>query len=131
MPDERIERARFCSQCGQPVVVADANYCKECGAPLAATVWFRHDITWRPARAFVRSVVPGWGHWYKGQHRRGLLWFAGVIFAYAANTGLGLLVHFICALNAAFGGAIKEEAFRRMRRRTRVNGLSATAKPRW
>ena len=130
MPEEKIERARFCSQCGNPVVVADANFCKECGAPLAGTVWFSHDITWRPSRSFFLSVVPGLGHLYKGQGRRGVAWFICVMIAWAMNPALGLLLHAICALNAAFSGAIREEALRRASHGTGTSGLSATVKQR-
>jgi len=130
MPDERIERPRFCSQCGNPVVVADANFCKECGAPLAGTVWFSHDITWRPSLAFILSVVPGLGHWYKGQRRRGVAWFVCVIIAWSMNPALGLLLYLVCALNAAFSGAIREEALGRTARGANANGFSTSIKQR-
>ncbi|HKV54640.1 MAG TPA: zinc ribbon domain-containing protein [Candidatus Binataceae bacterium] len=110
MPDSRVERPRFCSQCGDPVVVSDASFCKNCGAPLAATVWFSHDITWRPIVAIALSIIPGLGHWYKGQPGRGLAWFTFVIFLYAAAAPIAYVVHLICAGNAGLGGAIREEA---------------------
>src|SRR5215469_3130723 len=123
MPDPRIERPRFCAQCGAPVVVADANFCKDCGAPLANTVWFNSDISWRPRVAVALSIVPGLGHWYKGERARGLLWFIFVPMFYLSSAPvLGILLHLICACNAGLGGAIREEAIanstgRRMRRR--------------
>src|SRR6202022_404484 len=60
IPDVGIERPRFCSQCG---------------APLAGTAWFSHDISWRPWIALLLSVVPGLGHFYKGQVGRAIAWF--------------------------------------------------------
>jgi hypothetical protein len=113
MPDTKIEPPRFCSQCGKPVVVADANFCKECGAPLAGAVWFSHDITWRPFVAFVLSAVPGLGQWYKGQPVRALVWFMAVMFFYTSAFPIGFILHAICAGNAALAGAIREEAFTR------------------
>lgn len=111
MPEPRIERPRFCAQCGAPVVVADANFCKNCGAPLAHTVWFNSNISWRPRVAVALSIVPGLGHWYKGERVRGLLWFIFVPLFYFSNAPvLGFLLHVICACNAGLGGAIREEA---------------------
>ena len=112
MPDPRIERPRFCAQCGAPVVVADANFCKNCGALLTNTVWFNSNISWRPRVAVALSIVPGLGHWYKGERARGLLWFIFVAMLYFSNAPvLGFLLHLICAGNAGLGGAIREEAF--------------------
>jgi TM2 domain-containing membrane protein YozV len=130
MPDVGIERPRFCSQCGQPVTVADAVFCKECGAPLAVTAWFSHDISWRPSIALLLSVVPGLGHFYKGQVGRGIAWFVVVIVMYLSPNAwaFGFVLHVICAFNAALSGAIREEAFRHSPRRR--DRLSATAGPR-
>jgi hypothetical protein len=125
MLDSRISRARFCAQCGAPVVVADANFCKVCGAPLANTLWFNSGISWRPRVAVALSIVPGLGHWYKGERARGLLWFIFVpMFYFSSTPVLGFLLHLICACNAGLGGAIREEAIanstkRRMRLRRR------------
>jgi len=110
MAESRIERPRFCSQCGNPVVVADANFCKHCGAPLSSTVWLSHDITWRPLVAVLLSVIPGLGQWYKGQRVQGVLWFIFVVSLWSWSPPLGLLLYLICAANAALGGAIREEA---------------------
>src|SRR6266851_40716 len=112
LPDPRIERPRFCSQCGDPVVVADAHFCKNCGAPLTHTVWFNPNIAWRPRVAVALSVVPGLGHWYKGERARGLLWFFFVTLLYFFSNAqmVGFLLHLICACNAGLGGAIREEA---------------------
>ena len=128
MPDVGIERPRFCSQCGQPVTVADAVFCKECGAPLAVTAWFSHDISWRPWVALLLSVVPGLGHFYKGQVGRGIAWFVVVVFLLMSATPIGFILYIICAFNAALSGAIREEAFRHSPRRR--DRLSAAAGPR-
>jgi hypothetical protein len=106
MPEAKIDRPRFCSQCGKPVVVADASFCKECGAPLAGTVWFSRDLTWRPLVAFALSLFPGLGQLYKGQPIRAALWFAVVSLFYAGGSPLAQFLHFICALKAALDGAI-------------------------
>jgi len=130
MPDAGTERPRFCSQCGQPVMVADANFCKECGAPLAGTVWFSHDITWHPLTALLLSIVPGMGQWYKGQPRKAVLWFVSVSLLYFHAPPIGFLLHVICAGNASLAGAIREEAVTRSARRRRGRGLSAVTGPR-
>jgi hypothetical protein len=127
MPDQRIERPRFCAQCGSPVVVPDADFCKNCGAPLAHTVWFNSNIAWRPWVAVGLSTIPGLGHWYKGEPARGLLWFIFVMLLYSGNAPvLGFLLQLICACNAGLRGAIHEEVIadsarhqvRRRRRRS-------------
>jgi hypothetical protein len=119
MPDPRIERARFCAQCGAPVVVADANFCKNCGAPLTNTVWLNSNISWRPGVAVLLSIIPGLGHWYKREWVRGLLWFVFVSVAYSYVTLLGFLLHLICAGNAGLAGAIREETLLNARHRYR------------
>ena len=118
-----IDRPRFCSQCGNPVVVADASFCKDCGAPLQGTSWLRHNITWRPWVALALSIVPGLGQLYKGHGWRALGWFIGVVLCYAVAQPLGLIMHIICAFNAALAGAIRDEVL------SRGNSLSATAGP--
>jgi len=130
MPDSPIERARYCSQCGQAVTVIDATFCKECGAPLSGTVWLSHEITWRPFVAFVLSIVPGLGHFYKRQPFRGVLWFLFVTYMWGAAPPLGWVVHLICAGNAALAGAIKEDAIARSMPGSGTRGFSATARPR-
>ena len=117
MADARIvEPPRFCSRCGNPVVVTDAVYCKDCGAPLAATIWLNRNMTWRPWTALLFSIVPGLGHWYKGQIFRGIIWFLVVCFFYLIQP-LGLMMHIICAGNAALSGALKEDLPLRWRHR--------------
>jgi zinc-ribbon domain len=130
MPDSSIERARYCSQCGQPVTVIDATFCKECGAPLAGTVWLSREITWRPFVAFTLSIVPGLGHLYKRQPWRGLLWFLFVMYMYVAAPFLGWIMHLICAGNAAFAGALMEDALARSMPGNGPRKLSAAPGPR-
>jgi hypothetical protein len=130
MADSRIERPRYCSQCGQPVTVADASFCKECGAALAGTFWLTHTITWKPGVAFVLSIVPGLGHLYKRQPWRGLLWFMFVVYMYVAVLPLGWIIHVICAFNAALSGAIREEALTRAGRGAGPRAFSAASRPR-
>jgi hypothetical protein len=103
-----VEPPRFCARCGSPVVVVDASYCKECGAPLAATVWLNQAISWRPWTALLLSVLPGLGQWYKGQRLRGVIWFLVVLSFYGLQP-VGLMLHIICACNAALSGALKED----------------------
>jgi len=132
MPDRRTERPRFCAQCGAAVVVADANFCKNCGAPLTNTVWLNSNIWWRPGLAVVLSIVPGLGHWYKGERLRGLLWFLFVLMLYSNVTMLGFLLHLICAANAGLSGAIREDTIANAsgRRNWRRRGpLSIAAQP--
>jgi hypothetical protein len=117
MPDRRIERPRFCGQCGAPVVVADADFCKDCGAPLTNTVWFNSDISWRPRVAAALSIIPGLGHLYKGEVIRGLLWLIFVLTLYSSTPMLGFLLHLVCACNAGLGGRIREEAIANTPRR--------------
>jgi hypothetical protein len=120
-----VEPPRFCSRCGSPVVVSDAVYCKQCGAPLASTVWLNRDMTWRPWIALVLSIVPGLGHWYKGQIFRGIIWFFTVSCSYLLQP-LGLMMHIICAGNAALGGALKEDLAVRWSHRRRSPARSKT-----
>jgi hypothetical protein len=128
MPEQRIERARFCSQCGGAVVVRDANFCKECGAPLPNTVWLNPTITWNPWTAALLSVVPGLGHWYRGAWMRGFAWFVAVLFFYGLAPAMGLLIHLICAGNAALDGALREDALSARRGRRHSPGLAASAR---
>jgi hypothetical protein len=127
MPERESESARFCSRCGRPVTVVDAIYCKECGAPLADPIWLSRTISLHPMTALILSVVPGLGHWYKGSHRRALIWFLTVMFFYFTAYPFGLVMHLICAGNAALAGAIREEAA--SRRDGRVGRLRAGSAP--
>jgi len=109
VPEEKLEQPRFCARCGQPIVVADARFCKACGAPLARFRLLRRDPGFTPFLALVLSIIPGLGHIYRGKVFRGILWFFGVTIAYMSGPILGVLIHLICASNAAFAGAIRED----------------------
>ncbi|MGO9453565.1 MAG: NADH pyrophosphatase zinc ribbon domain-containing protein [Candidatus Binataceae bacterium] len=111
MPESDFEKARYCSRCGQPVVVEEADFCKDCGAPLAGVRIFVSNPGFNPFLAAVLSIIPGLGHLYKGNPGRAVMWFLLVTFTYPLNPGLGLLLHFICAANAALKGAIEDDAF--------------------
>jgi len=107
--EAEFEKPRFCSRCGQPIVVADASFCKSCGAPVTRFPLLRRDPGFSPVLALVLSIIPGVGHIYRGKPWRGILWFFGVSFAYSAAPPLGVLIHLICAANAAFAGALRED----------------------
>lgn len=96
---------RFCSNCGQPVVVGDARFCKDCGAALAGGLHFKQDLNWNPWLAASLSLMPGGGQFYKGQRLQAVFWFIGVSLAYTAGS-VGLLAHLVCIANAALAGAI-------------------------
>jgi hypothetical protein len=108
MPDPRSQRARFCSQCGSAVVVDDASFCKECGAPLPNTVWLGPAAMLPTRKLLLLSLIPGLGHWYKGQRLRGIAWFFAVMLFYTFPLPIGFLMHAICAGNAAFGGTLRD-----------------------
>jgi hypothetical protein len=97
---------RYCSQCGHPVVVGDARFCKNCGGPLGSGIRFRQDLKWNPWVAAGLSILPGLGHFYKGQHLYAVLWFFAVAIAYSAGP-IGPVLHLVCAANATLGGAIE------------------------
>ncbi|HVA81951.1 MAG TPA: zinc ribbon domain-containing protein [Candidatus Binataceae bacterium] len=128
MPDPKPDQARFCSRCGQPVIVADAQFCKDCGAPLAGTRILVREPGFKPTVAFLLSIVPGLGQIYKGRPMRGAIWFFVVLFAYALGP-LGLLMHVICALNAALSGALRDDAFRGARGGPSTHPTRADAAP--
>ena len=119
MPETDFEQAHYCWRCGQPVVVTGAQFCKECAAPLADGHFFALNPGFNPVLAAVLSIVPGLGHMYKGRPARGVMWFFGVAFAYSAGLPVGLLLHLICASNAALKGALEDDAFLRLRRNRR------------
>ncbi|MGD0670917.1 MAG: hypothetical protein ABSB13_02495 [Candidatus Binatus sp.] len=108
MAEAEFEKPRFCSRCGQPIVVADASFCKSCGAPVTRFPLLRRDRGYSPMLALVLSIVPGVGQIYRGKPLRGILWFFGVSLAYGAGPPLGILIHLICAANAAFSDALRE-----------------------
>ncbi len=110
VPETGAELARFCSQCGQPVVVFNARFCKECGAPLAGTPIMNRDLSWQPLVAAGLSLVPGLGHLYKRRPFAAIGWFFGVLIAYSIAQPFGLILQLVCAANAALSGALSEEA---------------------
>ena len=112
MPDE--EATRYCSRCGQEVVVPDAAFCKSCGAELSVPGSRARAIDGRSVTAALLSVVPGLGHLYRGRIFAGVLWFFGVAFAYHLGP-VGFLIHLACAANAALDR--RERRFRRRQRR--------------
>lgn len=117
MAEGGATRPRFCSQCGEPVVVAGASFCKDCGTPLAASGLLDGlNFNSEAAVAFVLSVMPGLGHFYAGRTWRALKWFVGVLVAYAIQPGLGVAIHVVCAVSAARAGM--EDAARRTTART-------------
>ncbi|HLW70380.1 MAG TPA: hypothetical protein VKS22_07140 [Candidatus Binataceae bacterium] len=125
MPERHPESARFCSRCGHAITVPKASFCKECGAPLLDPPPLDDAILWHPLTALMLSVVPGLGHWYKGLHRRGVIWFLGVMFLYASAHPIGFLMHLICAANAAWGSTRprRQPGFRRRSRRLRAGSV--------
>jgi hypothetical protein len=105
-----FEKPRFCSRCGAPIVVAEASFCKSCGAPVTRFPLLRRSSGFSPVLALVLSIVPGVGHIYRGKPLKAIFWFFGVLFAHAVGgPPLGILIHLICAANAAFGGTLHEE----------------------
>ncbi len=117
VPEAEFPRPRFCSQCGGPIVVAQAKFCKACGAALEAAEPVRYDGGPRLVSAFVLSVIPGLGHVYQRHPWRGIAWFFGVMAAYGASRTLGFLLHLICAANASLYGTMGRTAARRQERR--------------
>ncbi len=123
MADTATTRARFCSQCGQPVTVAEAVFCKQCGAKLGAQRWLG-EMASPAAIAVVLSVIPGLGHFYAGRTGRAIGWFFGTLWAYEISTSLGVLIQLVCAVSAARAAALDAE-----RRGIRASG-ALTAGPR-
>ncbi len=119
VPDAHIDTPRYCSRCGQPVVVQGATFCKECGAELTTVRWLRPPPGYNPIVAAALSFVPGLGHLYRGRLTRAILWFVGVSVAYTMGFGFGVFIHVICAVNAALSGAIRDDVFARARRHAR------------
>ncbi|MGD1027739.1 hypothetical protein [Candidatus Binatus soli] len=113
MAEAEFEKPRFCSRCGQPIVVAEASFCKSCGAPVTRFPLLRKDRGFSPILALVLSIIPGLGQIYRGKPIRGILWFFGVSLAYSAGPPLGVLIHLICAANAAFSDTMHEDMLAR------------------
>ncbi len=108
MADTGPARARFCSQCGHAVTVAEAVFCKQCGARLGVAGWLG-DRSSPALIAFMLSLVPGLGHFYAGRTGRAIGWFFGVLFAYGTSSSLGLLIHLVCAVSAARAATLDAE----------------------
>ncbi len=108
MADTGATRARFCSQCGQPVMVAEAVFCKECGARLGGSGWLA-ELNAPAVVAFALSVMPGLGHFYAGRTGRAIGWFFAVLFAYGTSSSLGVLIHLVCAVSAARAATLDAE----------------------
>ena len=113
MPEAEFETPRFCARCGQPIVVANASFCKSCGAPLTRFPLLRRDPGFNPILALVLSIIPGVGHIYRGKLFKGVMWFFGVSLAWSMGPAMGILIHLVCAANAAFSGVIREDAMAR------------------
>ena len=103
MADRDFEKPRFCSRCGAPIVVAEASFCKSCG----------RNPGFNPVLALLLSIVPGVGHIYRGRPFKGVMWFFFVSIAYGMGPPLGILIHVICAANAAFSGTLREDMLAR------------------
>jgi hypothetical protein len=41
------------------------------------------------------------------------MWFFGVSLAWSMGPAMGILIHLVCAANAAFSGVIREDAMAR------------------
>lgn len=90
--------------------MADASFCKSCGAPVTRfPLLLRRDSGFNPVLALVLSIVPGVGHIYRGRIGKAFLWFFGVSFAYTIAPPLGVFIHIVCAANAAFSDALRED----------------------
>jgi hypothetical protein len=120
MADTATTRARFCSQCGQPVIVAEAVFCKQCGARLGTAGWLS-DLSSPAVVAGVLSLVPGLGHFYAGRTGRAVGWFLGTLLAYGTSSSLGVLIHLVCAVSAARAATLDAE-----RRGVRASGALTT-----
>jgi hypothetical protein len=111
--EAEFETPRFCSRCGAPIVVADATFCKSCGAPVSRFPLLRRDRGYSPILALILSIVPGVGHIYRGKPFKGILWFFFVSIAYGMGPPLGIVIHLICAANAAFSDTLSEDVLAR------------------
>ena len=101
VPEEEGGLARFCPQCGRPVVVPGARYCKECGVRLPGATDEAGTGAWRVGMvALALSTAPGLGHFYLGRTARGAVWFLAVLFGYWVAFSLGLVLHAACAIQA-------------------------------
>jgi len=111
--DADFEKPSFCSRCGAPIVVAEASFCKSCGAPVTRFPLLSRNSGFNPVLALVLSIVPGVGHIYRGRPFKGIMWFFFVSIAYGMGPPFGILIHLICAANAAFSGTLREDMLAR------------------
>ncbi len=93
-------------------MVAEASFCKSCGAPVTRFPLLSRN-GFNPVLALVLSIVPGVGHIYRGRPFKGILWFFGVSMAYEMGAPFGVLIHLICAANAAFSDTLREDRIAR------------------
>ena len=93
-------------------MVDEASFCKACGAPVTRFPLLRRVGGFNPMLALALSIVPGVGHIYRGKPLKAILWFFGVSFAYGLGPPLGILIHLICAANAAFADTLREDMAR-------------------
>ncbi len=110
----------FCPSCGNPLTVSGAAYCRNCGAPVTPVIWFKTNLEWNPWLALFVSILPGAGQVYKGYLFQGLAWLVLVAVSYTAQP-LGVILHLLCAANAALSGAIDSRPLQL--RRTSVRQL--------
>ena len=73
----------------------------------------RRTPGFNPVLALIFSIVPGVGHIYRGKPFKGIMWFFFVSIAYGMGPAFGILIHIICAANAAFSDAIREDMLAR------------------
>ena len=71
-------------------------------------VWLHANVTHSELR-----IVPGVGHIYRGRPFKGIMWFFFVSIAYGMGPPFGILIHMICAANAAFSGTLREDMLTR------------------
>jgi hypothetical protein len=121
-----FSQPRFCPNCGLPVVIEGALFCKQCGARLGQSGAPAGDHSMHRVLAFALSAIPGAGHVYQGHPWRGIGWFFGVVMAYGSSPQLGLIIHLVCAANAALYDRMHRG---RMMRRRRGRTMSATLRP--
>lgn len=63
--------------------------------------------------AIFTMMLPGLGQMLKARVIPGVIWSLGVGGGYLLNGWLGLSIHVLCILDAAFGGGVGETSFLR------------------
>jgi hypothetical protein len=81
--------------------------------------------------AFALSIVPGLGHVYRRRPGKALAWFFGVLVGYALSTSLGIMLHLVCASNAALADVAQRKlvASSLSARQPGANPLARTGPP--